>query len=214
MVDPETGERYSPDANMLAVAPRDYPQLAGGLEIGALYREVPGPGGYGGILHGVDSLEGYYEWCEKLVSLVTNGKRLPERPNGEVEWSKKLSELVEDKEKYAETEGRGPFWEMLRYALRGMPFGPVVCQKLTADFEKWETTAYAFGDADFTSMYRFMRSTFSLAGETGMVTYSCQWTEDTEPILGIETLALLNAPPVPRHDDDEVDKIEREYDDI
>lgn len=35
-----------------------------------------------------------------------------------VEWSIKLSELAEDKEKYPETEGRGPFWELLRYALR------------------------------------------------------------------------------------------------
>ena len=194
MVDPETGKPLWVDEDMLAVAPPDYPQLAEGLEIGALYQEVPGPDGYGGILHYLDSLEDYCDWCEKLVSLVTNGKKLKECPKDEVEWSNGLSELVEDLDQYPETEGRGPFWELLRYGLRGMTFGPVVCQKLATDFEKWKSAADTLGDSEFSGWYSHIWSTFSLAGDAGRVTSPWGWTEDMEPKLGIETLAIFKSP--------------------
>jgi len=214
MVDRETGERLWVRQDMLVVAPQDYPQLAEGLEIGAFYHELVRPDGSSGLLHGLSSLEKYYGWCEQLVSLVTNGKKLKERPDDEVEWSNKLSELVEDKTKYPETEGRGPFWEMLRYALRGMTFGPVVCQKLVADFQRWEPEALALDDSDFSSMYDYIWSTFGGAGEAGMARYAWHWSEDTEPKLGIESLALLEAPEVPVYDDDGTDSVVREFDDI
>lgn len=194
MVDPDTGYCLSVREEMLVVAPPDYPQLAEGLEIGALYQEVPAPEGYGGLLHGLSSLEEYYEWCEDLASLVTSGKKLAERPKGEVDWSNKLSELVEDKDKYSETGGRGPFWELLRYGLRGMTFGPVACEKLTADFREWESKASALNDAQFSKLYDYMRSTFAMANEIGMVTYGWCWREDMEPKLGIETLKLFQSP--------------------
>jgi len=64
---------------MVVVAPPDYPQLADGLQIGAIYDEVSRPDGISsGVLHGISSREKYYEWCEILVSLVTNGKKLKE----------------------------------------------------------------------------------------------------------------------------------------
>ncbi len=66
-----------------------------------------------------------------------------------VDWSIQLSELVVDEDKYPESEGRGPFWELLRYGLRGMTFGPVVCKKLANDFEKWYMDAWALGDLEF-----------------------------------------------------------------
>ncbi|SPB14763.1 hypothetical protein NOV72_01995 [Caballeronia novacaledonica] len=191
MVDPETGEPLWVDEEMVVVAPPDYPQLAAGLEIGALYRAVRRPNGSSGFLHGLDSLQEYYDWCEKLVSLVTNGKKLKERPNNEVEWSNQLSGLVEDSEKYPETGGRGPFWELLRYGLRGMTFGPVVCQRLAADFRKWQSAAHALDDSNFSGWYSHIWSTFAMADEAGIVTYGWCWTEDMEPKLGIETLKLF-----------------------
>jgi hypothetical protein len=177
---------------MVVVAPPDYPKLADGLEIGAIYKEVLRPDGRNsGVLHGISSREKYYEWCEALVSLVTNGKKLKERPDSEVAWSNQLSELVEDKERYPETDGRGPFWEMLRYAIRGMTFGPVVCKKLDADFRKWKSKAVVLGNSDFVQMYDYTWSTFGLEGETGMVIHPCYWNEATEPKLGVETIRLL-----------------------
>ncbi|WP_250477288.1 MULTISPECIES: hypothetical protein [unclassified Caballeronia] len=116
---------------------------------------------------------------------------MQERPNDEVEWSNRLSELVEDKEKYPETEGRGPFWELLRYGLRGMTFGPVVCQKLKADFGKWQSAAHALDDSNFSGWYSHIRSTFAMADEAGMVMYGWYWSDDTEPKLGTATLKLF-----------------------
>lgn len=204
MADPETGEYFWVHEDMLVVEPPDYPKLAEGLEIGAFYREPSAANGTCGLLHGLSSLEKYYDWCERLVTLVTNGKKLKERPDGEVGWSIKLSELVEDKEKNSETEGRAPFWELLRYALRGMTFGPVVCQKLAADFEKWESKVSALADSKFSEMYGYLWSTFSLAADAGMVTYGWHWSENTEPKLGIETLAKFqsSAEYFNYHDDD------------
>jgi hypothetical protein len=78
MVDPETGNMHRLDDNMLVVAPPDYPQLAEGLEIGAFYEDVPDSFGSSGTIYYLSSgIEGkyYYEWCEKLVDLVTKGKR-------------------------------------------------------------------------------------------------------------------------------------------
>jgi hypothetical protein len=63
-------------------------------------------------------------------------------------------------------------------------------------------------------MYGYIWSTFDLAGEAGMVTYAWHWNEKTEPKLGIETLALLEAPEVPIHNGEETDNIVRDYDDI
>ncbi|WMY11117.1 hypothetical protein [Paraburkholderia phenoliruptrix] len=188
----EMVSRFRHREGSVVLAPPDYPQLADGLEIGAIYEEALQSDGVSTVLlHGISSLEEYRDWCEKLVSLVTNGKKLQDRPDDEVEWSNKLSELVEDKDQYPETDGRGPFWELLRYGLRGMTFGPVVCQKLWADFEKWESKALALGNSDFVEMYDYMWSTFS-PGEGGMVIYPRFWREDTEPMLGVETLKLLH----------------------
>ncbi|CAL8477097.1 hypothetical protein [Caballeronia sp. S22] len=192
MVNPETGKRLWVDEELVVVAPPEYPQLADGLEIGAIYKEVlDSDGSNTQFLHGISSREKYFEWCETLVSLVTNGKQLQERPNDHVEWSNALSELVEDKEKYPQADGRGPFWELLRYALRGMTFGPVVCQKLDADFEKWKSKAVTLGSPDFVEMYDYMWSTFGIEGKAGMVIYPCHWDEGTEPKLGVETIKLL-----------------------
>ncbi|REG51070.1 hypothetical protein B0G80_7554 [Paraburkholderia sp. BL6669N2] len=193
LVDPVTGKPFSPDENTLVVAPPDYPQLAEGLEIGALYRDVPGPDGRSGILHELGPLDEYYDWCEKLASFVTNGKRLKERPNDKTEWSNKLSELVVDKKGYPKTEGRGPFWELFRYGMRGMTFGPAVCKKLADDFINWGYVAQASGDSHFSFMCDHIGSAFYIASEsgTGMVRYPWQWTQDMEPKLGIEKVAKL-----------------------
>ncbi|QSN63466.1 MULTISPECIES: hypothetical protein [unclassified Caballeronia] len=106
-----------------------------------------------------------------------------------------LSELVYDKGKYPGTEGRGPFWELLRYGLQGMTFGPVACRKLAFDFETWESDAWALGDFEFYRMYRHVQRCFNLPDGACMVTYPEPWSEDgktfTEPKLGIETLNLL-----------------------
>lgn len=192
MVNPETGKRLWVHDELVVVAPPDYPQLADGLEIGSIYKEVlDSDGSNTQFLQGISSRKEYRDWCEKLVGLVTNGKKLQQRPNDNVEWSNALSELVEDKEKYPETDGRGPFWELLRYSLRGMTFGPVVCKKLDADFQRWKSKAVELGNSDFVQMYDFMWSTFGLDGEAGMVVYPSYWNEGAEPKLGVETIKLL-----------------------
>ncbi|CAL8477094.1 hypothetical protein [Caballeronia sp. S22] len=193
LVDPVTGKRFPPDENNLVVAPPDYPQLAEGLEIGALYRDVSRPDGCSGFLHELGPLDDYYDWCEKLASFVTNGKSLKERPIDKIEWSNKLSELVVDMEGYPGTEGRGPFWELLRYGIRGMTFGPAVCKKLTHDFRTWGYAASSLGNSDFSYMLRHIGGAFRVASETGtgMIRYPWQWTQDMEPKLGIEKVAKL-----------------------
>lgn len=50
-----------------------------------------------------------------------------------------------------------------------MTFGPVVCQKLAADFEKWEFKVSALNDSNFSRMYGYLWSTFAQAAEAGMV---------------------------------------------
>ncbi|CAL8477110.1 hypothetical protein [Caballeronia sp. S22] len=95
MVEPDTGARFTPQRDMLVVAPPDYPQLAEGLEIGVFYDAVPGPSGSHGHMHDIDCLDYYFEWCQRLASLVTNGKKLKERLKRMVDWSNALSELVE-----------------------------------------------------------------------------------------------------------------------
>ncbi|MEZ2352118.1 hypothetical protein [Caballeronia sp. RCC_10] len=143
------GSPWNVSTHMVVVAPPDYPQLAEGLEIGALYEVVRNPGG---TTSGHFFLDNYYfEGCEKLAALITGGERLAEHPSRMVDWSIQLSELVVDETKYPESEGRGPFWELLRYGLRGMTFGPAVCRKLVADFEKWYIDAWALGDLSFTT---------------------------------------------------------------
>jgi hypothetical protein len=75
-----------------------------------------------------------------------------------------------------------------------MTFGPVVCQKLATDFEKWKSAADTLGDSKFSSWYSHIWSTFSLAGDAGRVTSPWGWTKDMEPKLGIETLAIFKSP--------------------
>ena len=193
LVDPVTGKPFPPDENNLVVAPPDYPQLAEGLEVGALYRDVPGPDGRSGICYELGPIDEYYDWCEELASFVTNGKRLKTRPIDKIEWSKKLSELVVDKKGYPETDGRGPFWELLRYGIRGMTFGPAVCKKLTDDFVDWGYSVLSLGNSDFSFMYHNIGGAFLVASEsgTGMVRFPWQWTQDMEPKLGIEKVAKL-----------------------
>ncbi|HIH2750536.1 hypothetical protein L3V59_39305 [Burkholderia aenigmatica] len=201
MVDPDTRWPYS--TKMVVVAPPDYPQLADGLEIGALY-VLDKNLDLAGCLFYLDG--SYFESCEKLVALVTDGKRLPEGPYRMVDWSNGLSELVSDKEKYPESDGRGPFWELLRYGLRGMTFGPVACKKLAADFTAWDMKAWAVGDLKFYQWYCFLRECFETANGTGMVVYPALWFETKrgpfwEPKLGQETIDVLE--PENRHYDDE-----------
>jgi hypothetical protein len=207
--------------DQVVVAPPDYPQLAEGLEIGALYDLVSGPDGPHSCMNHLSSYyedNHYIEWCEKLVSLVTKGKKLKGGPYRMVDWSNALSELVQDRDKYPDTEGRGPFWELLRYGLRGMTFGPVACRKLAADFEKWESDVWASRDFYFLQMYLHLQRCFNLPDGTCMVTYPESWYEDdkpfTEPKLGMETLKLLEAAEIPRYNSEESDGSVREYDDI
>jgi hypothetical protein len=190
------GRPWEVSTHMVAVAPPDFPQLAEGLEIGALYESVPSPEG-GPCSHFFLS-NYYFEGCEKLARLVSGGKRLAEDPCRMVDWSIRLSELVVDESKYPESEGRGPFWELLRYGLRGMTFGPVVCKKLVADFEKWYMDAWALGDLEFYDWYVFMQDCFETANGTGMVVYPETWWdgkgEHWEPKLGQETVELIDGP--------------------
>ena len=189
---------YVSREDQIVVAPPDYPQLAEGLEIGALYDLVSGTDGPHVCMNHLSSYyqdKYYLEWCEKLVSLVTKGKKLTGGPYRMVAWSNALSELVQNEDKYSETGGRGPFWELLRYGLRGMTFGPVVCRKLAVDFQTWESDAWASRDFEFLQMYLHVQRCFNLPTGTCMVTYPEPWDEDgetfTEPKLGIETLDLL-----------------------
>jgi hypothetical protein len=149
---------------------------------------------------------------------VTKGKKLEGGSSRMVDWSNALSELVYDREKYPATEGRGPFWELLRYGLRGMTFGPVVCRKLAADFKTWESDAWELRDFYFLQMFLHVQRCFNLPDGSCMVTYPQSWHEDgkpfTEPKLGMETLALLKAPESPVYNGDETDSIVREFDDI
>ena len=188
--------RWKYSTHMVVVAPLDYPQLAEGLEIGALYDSVRDSEGAECSHFFLDSY--YYEGCETLVSLVTGGKRLAEDPNRMVDWSIQLSKLVVDESKYPETEGRGPFWELLRYGLRGMTFGPVVCRKLVADFVKWDMDAWVLGDFKFYQWYGFLRKCFETANGTGMVVYPRTWWDEHgefwEPKLGQETVELIDGP--------------------
>lgn len=184
----ETGEYL--DNLVLVVAPPDYPQLAEGLAIGSVYEFDYDKTMWFGIAE--RSSDGYFfEWCEKLVALVTNGKKLEGGSYRMVDWCTRLSESVEGKEKYPETEGRGPFWELLRYMLRGMTFGPVVCKKLVADFNKWDSYAWSLGDYRFYQEYLFFRKCFEFPGEHGLVFYPSDWYEGDgtrfrEPKLGAD----------------------------
>jgi len=162
---------------VLVVAPPDYPQLAEGLEIGGIYKFDYEASHWFCIAD--RSSDGYFfEWCEKLVKLVTKGKKLEGGPYHMVDWCTKLSELVEDKDKYPETDGRGPFWELLRYSLRGMTFGPVVCKKLVADFHKWEPEAWSWGDYRFYRYYLALREYFRFPDENGFIVYPSGWYEE------------------------------------
>ncbi|MCP1175859.1 hypothetical protein [Ralstonia chuxiongensis] len=97
-----------------------------------------------------------------------------------------------DKQKYPETDGRGPFWELLRYLLRGMTFGPVVCAKLVADFDAWDPDIRSRSDDEFYEFYCKMREYFSCGTEKdALVTYPSWWSDREgniilEPKLGAE----------------------------
>jgi len=177
------------DNVVLVVAPPDYPQLADGLEIGAVYEYEHEDSSWYCIAE--RSLDGYFfEWCGTLVKLVA-GRELKGGPFSLVDWCNKLSEMMEDKEKYPETDGRGPFWELLRYNLRGMTYGPVVCAKLVADFDDWDPEIWFRSDEKFYNFYRKMRECFSCARDANsLVTYPRPWMEGgkffIEPKLGAD----------------------------
>jgi hypothetical protein len=75
--------------------------------------------------------------------------------------------------------------------LRGMTFGPVVCKKLAADFDKWEPEAWSWGDFRFYRYYLAMREYFRFPGEHGFIVYPSSWYEESgrpfmEPKLGAD----------------------------
>lgn len=184
---PETGEYI--DNVVLVVAPPDYPQLAEGLEIGGIYEfEHANVHLFQIAERSIDNY--FHDWCVKLVSLVTKGRKL-EGKYTIFDWCVKMSELVEDGGHYPKTEGRGPFWEFLRYSMRRVTFGPVVCKKLVADFDKWEPEAWALGDFRFYQFYLFLRDCFDFPGENGFVVYPSTWYDLNgkpyrEPQLGAD----------------------------
>jgi hypothetical protein len=193
-------KNYASREDQIVVAPPDYPQLAERLEIGALYDLVPGSDGSHGCMNHLSSFYQdmhYLEWCEKLVSLVTRGKKLEGGSYRMVDWSNAPSDLVCDKDKYPATDGRRPFWELLRYGLRGMTFGPVVCRKLAADFKTWESDAWALRDFYFLQTYLHVQRCFNLPDGTCMVTYPEPWDEDgessTEPKLGSRNACVVGS---------------------
>lgn len=190
--DPVTGKAM--ENVVLAVAPPDYPQLADGLEIGAIYEyEWKNLSHY--CLFEYSSDYYFFDWCKKLVEL-TVGVKLGGGPRRIIQFCNDVSDLVMDKEKYAETEGRGPFWELLRYGVRGMCFGPAACAKLSADFDEWDAELWFTGDEQFYDYYCKLRECFSLVKENGLVYFPPPWmTEDEktrravfiiEPMLGAD----------------------------
>jgi len=173
----------------LVVAPRSYPELAEGLEIGAVYEHETKKelacqveGKYQSLL--------FFDWCRILTIIVAkNGKFIKQCSLDE--WIAQVAGELEDKEKYPETGGRGPFWELVRFGLRGVTFGPAVCAKLVRDFDEWEHVAKAHGDERFYSLYRRLRECFAYPNGSGLVycwesEYFRNSVSDDRPLLGID----------------------------
>lgn len=111
----------------------------------------------------------------KLTVLISPGKPLQGRRTP-AEWFKAVAALVEDEERYPETGGRGPFWELFRYGMTGATSGPVVCAKLVADFDAWEEAVKSVGKDKFFEYHLELRRCFAHAGESGMVAFPFRWT--------------------------------------
>lgn len=174
---------------VLAVAPRSYPELAEGLEIGAVYEHEEKKeltcrveGKYESLL--------FFDWCRILTIIVAKNADFIKQCSLD-EWVAQVAGALEDKEKYAETGGRGPFWELVRYGLRGVTFGPVVCAKLVRDFDEWEHVAKAHGDERFYSLYCRLRECFAYPNGKGLVycwePHHFEGSEsDDQPLLGVD----------------------------
>lgn len=175
----------------LVVAPRSYPDLAQGLEIGAVYEHEEEKklvccveGKYQPLI--------FFDWCRILTIIVAKNAKLIKSCSLD-EWVAQVAGALEDKEKYPETDGRGPFWELVRFGLRGVTFGPVVCAKLVRDFDEWEHVAKAHGNEAFYSLYCCLRECFAYPNGKGMV-YCDEPTDfegsqsDDQPLLGIDPL--------------------------
>ncbi|GAB7542773.1 hypothetical protein [Cupriavidus sp. 8B] len=168
-----------------------YPQLADGLEIGAVYEYKFEESSW----YRDRSKSGYHValFCEALVKLIT-GKEL-DGTYKPFDWCDELSGLVERHGPWSESEGKGPFWEFLRFGLRCVPFGPVACRKLAADFDKWEPYAWSLGDFQFYEFYRMMRKCFGSVKENGAVFFPNTWYDGngrkyTEPRLGSDPIEV------------------------
>lgn len=174
---------------VLAVAPRSYPELVEGLEIGAVYEhEVEKKFECCVERRGQDYY--FFDWCRILTIIVAkNGRFIKEGSLDE--WVDQVAGELEDVEKYPETGGLGPFWELVRYGLRGVTFGPVVCAKLVRDFDEWEHVAKDHGDEQFYSLYRRLRECFAYPNGSGLVycekpEYFLNSESDDRPLLGID----------------------------
>ncbi|WP_051320772.1 hypothetical protein [Cupriavidus sp. amp6] len=174
---------------VLVVAPRSYPRLAEGLEIGAVY-EHEGEKELACCVEGRYEDFYFFEWCRVLTIIITRSGKFIK--NGTLdEWVDQVAGALEDEQKYPETGGRGPFWELVRYGLRGVTFGPVVCAKLVRDFDEWEHVAKAHGDERFYALYCRLRECFAYPNGSGLVYYPepqyfRQSKSDDRPLLGID----------------------------
>ncbi|AQV96557.1 hypothetical protein BJN34_22075 [Cupriavidus necator] len=174
---------------VLAVAPRSYPELAEGLEIGAVYEHEEKKeltcrveGKYHNLI--------FLDWCRILTIIVARNAKFIKECSLD-EWVAQVAGALEDKEKYPETGGRGPFWELVRYGLRGATFGPAVCAKLVRDFDEYEQVAKAHGHEEFYWLYCRLRECFAYPNGRGLVyCYKPHWFQDSkshdQPLLGID----------------------------
>ncbi|PLP96831.1 hypothetical protein [Cupriavidus pauculus] len=177
-------------STVAVVAPASYPQLAEGLVPDAAYEfETSSRERFC-----YDDINDpwFYNYCRKLTVLISPGKPLQGRRTVG-EWFKAVAALAEDEEKYPETGGRGPFWELFRYGMSGMTFGPVVCKKLVADFDAWEEAVKSIGEDKFYEYHMELRRCFAHAGDNGMVVFPFGWVtrlDDLppygEPVLGLD----------------------------
>lgn len=177
-------------STVAVVAPTSYPQLADGLLPEAAYEFEPSSREM--FCYDDGNNPWFYNYCRKLTVLISPGKPLQGRRTP-AEWFKAVAALVEDEEKYPETGGRGPFWELFRYGMTGATFGPVVCAKLVADFDAWEEAVKSVGEDKFYEYHIELRRCFAHAGDSGMVVFPFRWTfwlDDLppygEPVLGLD----------------------------
>lgn len=184
---------------LLIETSRTYPELADGLEIGSVYKcDLESVAWYRGArMAGTDyHLE---RVCNEIARMVTGGKELDGRysPFG---WCDALSDLVASHKKWSSEEGKGPFWELLRFAHRGLPFGPAACKKLVGDFDRWDGFARLHQGEDFYECYKSLRECFSYPNEAGAVRFDVSWFDLSgnrlrESLLGSELrqVAMVDA---------------------